>query len=158
MTDEPAWQRRHLPVADPSALADFARVSRFLYLRQYAAKLAYELELHGGEQPAGDMGRRYAELLGAGLGVPWSEETFLSDVDPGFYSAGYLRAWALEAHLRAHLRERFGESWWEVGEAGALLRELWRDGMRLSAEEVLAGLTGETLDFRILLADLQLAG
>ena len=35
--------------------------------------------------------------------------TYLSDVDDGFYAANYLRAWALETHLRRHLRERFGE-------------------------------------------------
>lgn len=155
LTDEPAWQARHL--GDGGAPAGFARASRFVYLRQYTAKLAYELELHGGDRPLAEMPARYTMLLGAGLGVPWSSETYLSDVDPGFYCAGYLRAWALEAHLRTHLRERFGEIWWEVAEAGALLRDLWRGGLRLSAEEMLCELTGETLDFGILLADLDLA-
>jgi hypothetical protein len=157
VTDDPAWQARHLAVQDPPALAAAARASRFVYLRQYTAKLSYELELHGGAQPAADMGARYVELLGAGLGIPWSAETYLSDVDPGFYSAGYLRAWAMEAHLRSYLRERFGDTWWEVVEAGTLLRTIWRDGLRLSAEEMLSELTGETLDFGILLADLGLA-
>lgn len=156
LTDEPAWQARHLKRGDAAALAGFARASRFVYLRQYTAKLAYELELHGAERSLAEMPARYTKLLGAGLGVPWSSETYLSDVDPGFYCAGYLRAWALEAHLRTHLRGRFGETWWEVAEAGALLRELWRGGLRLSAEEMLCELTGETLDFGILLADLDL--
>ena len=59
-------------------------------------------------------------------------------------------------HLRAHLRERFGERWFERRAAGDALRALWRDGQRLSAEELLAGLTGAELDFRALLADLGL--
>ena len=102
------------------------------------------------------MADRYSQLLGAGLGVPWAAETFLSDVDPGFYCAGYLRAWAMEAQLRRYLRERFGETWFAVPEAGRVLRSAWRDGLRLNAEEMLQELTGETLDFGILLTDLGL--
>ena len=59
------------------------------------------------------LGDRYAELIGGALQVDWPRETFLADVDPGFYCACYLRAWALETHLRAFLRERFGPAWFE---------------------------------------------
>jgi hypothetical protein len=156
LTDDPGWLAQRLGIADASGLADFARVNRFIYLREYAAKLSYELELHGGERPLDEMADRYSQLLGAGLGVPWASETFLSDVDPGFYCAGYLRAWAMEAQLRAHLRERFGETWFAVPEAGRVLRSAWRDGLRLNAEEMLQELTGQTLDFGILLTDLGL--
>jgi hypothetical protein len=156
LIDTPAWLERRLEITDATQLAAYARANRLIYLRRYAAKLAYELELHSSEHPLEQMRSRYSELLGSALGVAWSGETYLSDVDPGFYCAGYLRAWALEAHLRAHLRARFGEAWFEVREAGDLLRALWRDGMRLSAEELLGELTGERLDFRILLDDLAL--
>ena len=54
-------------------------------------------------------------------------------------------------------RERFGERWFERREAGEELRALWRDGQRLSAEELLGELTGAELDFGALLADLGLA-
>ena len=53
-----------------------------------------------------ELADRYAELLGGALRIEWPRETYLADVDPGFYCACYLRAWALETHLRAHLRER----------------------------------------------------
>jgi hypothetical protein len=157
LVENPAWLQRRLGIGDSTQLAAYARANRLIYLRRYAAKLAYELELHGGERPLEQMPSRYSELLGSALGVSWSGETYLSDVDPGFYCAAYLRAWALEAHLRAHLRQRFGEAWFEVREAGDLLRGLWRDGMRLNAEELLGELTGDRLDFGILLGDLALA-
>ena len=51
--------------------------------------------------------------------VDWPETTWLSDVDPFFYCAAYLRAWALETHLRRELRERFGELWFEEPRAPA---------------------------------------
>ena len=42
--------------------------------------------------------------IGDALHIEWPSETFLANVDPGFYCATYLRAWALETHLRAYLR------------------------------------------------------
>ena len=68
----------------------------------------------------------------------------------------YLRAWALETHLRSYLSERFGPSWFDTPEAGEVLRGLWRDGQRLDAEELLGELTGERLDFGVVLEDLGL--
>jgi hypothetical protein len=97
---------------------------------------------------------RYAELLGRALHVEWPTTTFLADVDPGFYCACYLRAWALETHLRAHLQGEFGEVWFEDPRAGAVLRELWRHGQRITPEELLAQLTGASLEFTVLLDDL----
>ena len=53
--------------------------------------------------------------------------------------------------------ERFGPAWFESAEAGEVLQRLWRDGQRLDAEELLGELTGERLDFGVVLADLDLA-
>ena len=82
----------------------------------------------------------------------------LADVDPGFYCAAYLRAWALETHLRAYLRESFGPAWFEHREAGDALRRFWAEGQRLGAEEMLDELTGRRLEFGVLLEDLGLVG
>ncbi|MGZ4173467.1 MAG: hypothetical protein ACXVQR_03200, partial [Solirubrobacteraceae bacterium] len=109
-----------------------------------------ELELHG-DQPAPAIEQRYAARLGEALGVEHPSETYLADVDPGFYCAAYLRAWALETHLRRYLQERFGPAWFASPDAGAALRALWSEGQRQSAEELLHSLTGETLHFKVLL-------
>jgi hypothetical protein len=151
-----AWLARHLGVGDSGALISHARATRLIYLRRYTAKLAYELELHAGGAPLDALAERYARLLGEALRVEWSRETFLQDVDPGFYCVCYLQAWALETHLRSYLHERFGPTWFESAEAGAFLRRLWRDGQRLRAGELMAELTGEELDFRVLVGDLGL--
>lgn len=158
LVEDPAWLRARLAVEDADgALAAHARATRLIYLRRYAAKLAYELDVHAADPPADDVLRgRYAALLGASARVAWPAETYLADLDPGFYVACYLRAWALETHLRAHLRERFGAQWFAQREAGDALRALWRDGQRLSAEELLGELTGAELDFGALIADLGL--
>ncbi len=163
LVENPEWLARRLDLDDPSELVAHAKAQRLVYLRRYAANLAYELELHG-PRPGGSsdadwslLADRYAELLGDAIRVQWPTETFLADVDEGFYCACYLRAWALETHLRSHLRERFGPAWFDSRQAGEVLRALWRDGQRLDAEELLKELTGEPLDFGVVLADLGLS-
>jgi hypothetical protein len=158
LVEDREWLRVRLGVQDADGtLAAHARATRLIYLRRYAAKLPYELDAHRVDPPDDDALReRYATLLGEAAHVRWPRETYLADLDPGFYVACYLRAWALETHLRTHLRERFGERWFERREAGEELRALWRDGQRLSAEELLGELTGAELDFGALLADLDI--
>jgi hypothetical protein len=151
-----AWLEDVLAVEDAGAVRDHARGARLLFLRRYCAKLAYELELH----EDGDVDRMrdvYVRRLSAAAHVDWPSATWLSDVDPFYYAARYLRAWALETHLRALLRERFGERWFAEPEAGALLRKWWARGQAVVAEELLAELTGDRLDFSVLLEDLGLA-
>ena len=71
-------------------------------------------------------------------------------MDPGFYCANYLRAWALEAKLRREMTERFGETWFEQSEAGVFLKGLWSQGQRLDADELAAEVTGSGLDFGVM--------
>jgi hypothetical protein len=144
LVEDPLWLNRVLGVSDEDgSLASHARAQRLLLQRRYAAKLGFELALHDG---ADDAGAQYARRLTRAVGVPWPAAAALADVDPGFYVAAYLRAWALEAALRTVLRERFGESWFASPEAGAFLRALWARGQRLDAAELARELTGEELD------------
>jgi hypothetical protein len=156
LVENPLWLAEHLDVTDADAVAAHGRAARTLYLRRYCAKFSYELELHDQPPELPPLSARYAELLSDGLRIDWSGESYLADVDPGFYSSCYLRAWALETHLRRHLVDRFGPRWFASAEAGALLRSLWAQGQRQTPDELLGELTGEQLDLRVLLDDLAL--
>jgi hypothetical protein len=159
LVEDPEWLRRRLGAEVDPDLAAHVRAVRLLFMRRYAAKLGYELELHGAERPLAELAGDYAARLSAAVGVAWPAASYLVDVDPGFYAASYLRAWALETHLRATLRERFGPAWFDEPEAGAFLRALWREGQRLDAAELLAEVIGPSsarLDFGAMLADLDL--
>ena len=151
-----AWLEDVLGVEDATSVRDHARGTRLVFLRRYCAKLAYELELHGGGS-VDAMCEVYARRLSAATHVDWPQATWLTDVDPFFYAARYLRAWAFETHLRALLRDRFGDRWFAEPEAGALLRDWWSRGQAMNADELLAELTGAQLDFSVLLEDLALA-
>jgi len=142
-----------LGARETGSYLDYARAHKLVFLRRYAAKLGYELELHGGQRPLDEMATLYAQRLGDAVGVEWPAVSYLSDVDEGYYCANYLRAWAFEAQLRRHLCERFGAEWFQRPEAGELLRSMWREGQRLDADELLAQLTGEELDFSVMLEE-----
>jgi hypothetical protein len=101
------------------------------------------------------MAPRYQELLRSATLIEPSAADYLRDVDEGFYCTSYLRAWAFEARVRAHLRERFGPRWFESLEAGKLLRGLWAEGQRPSADELLQELDGSHLDLSVLAAELR---
>ncbi len=152
----PAWLSAHLGVEDPEAIEAHDRATKLVFLRRYAAKMSYELELHGEPASLDSLRDVYARRMSEALHIEWPAASWLSDVDSFFYVACYLRAWALETHLRRVLTERFGERWFEQREAGDFLRGLWKDGQRLTADEMLGELTGETLDFSALLDDLRI--
>jgi hypothetical protein len=148
------WLRRRLGLSEPEPVVRHAEATKLLFLRRYCAKLAYELVLHGASAPT-DVADVYARRLSEAVRVDWPSDTWLSDVDPFFYAARYLRAWALETQLRKTIAGRFGDAWFEQPAAGDFLRGLWRHGQRLSAEELLAEVGGATLEFSVLLDELQ---
>jgi hypothetical protein len=146
VTEQPAWLSAVLGAGDPERIVSHARAVKLFFLRRYAAKIVYELELHGRDADLAAMPDRYADLLGDATRVPWTSATWIEDVDSGFYVACYLRAWALEAKWSAGLRERFGESWFSEGAAGEWLVGLWSRGQRERADELAAETLGERID------------
>jgi len=150
LVEDPAWLERRLGITDPEPIVSHARASKLVFLRRYCAKIGYELELQG-DGPVDGLEKLYARRLSEAVHVDWPEANWLSDVDPFFYVAAYLRAWALETHLRREMRDRFGDLWFEDRRAGEVLRELWSGGQREPAHELLRRLTGAELDFSALL-------
>jgi hypothetical protein len=147
LVNEPAWLERRLDFARPADFSAEASAGQLYFVRRYAAKFLYELELHGGSDLEAMRGR-YVERMHDALKIEFSEVDYLADVDAGFYSSSYLRAWAFEALLRSHLREEFGTAWFTRREAGSLLRELWSEGQRPTADELLAEVAGAELDLQ----------
>ena len=144
---EPGWLSRRLDFPRPDDFAAEAATGSLYLLRRYCGKLLYELEFHAAtELDEKAMSSRYVELLGSALKIEPSPTDYLGDIDASFYVTGYLRSWALQSQLRNHLRERFGSDWFANREAGSLLRELWSEGSRLNADELLDDVTGEELE------------
>lgn len=145
LTIEPSWLELRLDVPRRIEFAAEGATQLLWILRRYCAKLIYELEFHTVSDVT-TMRARYVELLGDALKVTPSDTDYLADIDDGFYSSQYLRAWAFEAQLRGFLREKFGNTWFTRKDAGSLIRELWSEGQKPTADEILQDVTGATLE------------
>jgi hypothetical protein len=145
LTSEPAWLNQMLDFPRADEFERESAAEDLYFLRRYCAKFLYELEFHAGADPP-DLQPLYLDLLADALKISPSPTDYLADLDPGFYASSYLRSWAFEAQLRDFLRERFGSAWFGDRNAGSLLRELWSEGQRMNAEEMLGEVTGSKLE------------
>ena len=145
LTMDPVWLERRLDFPRPHEFAAEGAVQLLWLVRRYSAKLLYEIEYHVAPDKT-VMRPRYVELLSDALKVSPSDTDYLSDIDDGFYASQYLRAWAFEAQLRAYLREKFGNAWFTRRDAGSLIRELWTEGQKPTADEILQEVTGATIE------------
>jgi hypothetical protein len=145
LTDDPAWLSRRLDFPRPNEYAAEGMMWLLFFVRRYSAKLLYEIEFHRNGDVS-SMSQRYVELLGDALKIQPSPANYLADIDAGFYVYSYLRSWAFEAQLRDHLRERFGTEWFAAREAGSLLRELWSEGQKPTADELLREVSGAEVE------------
>jgi hypothetical protein len=153
---EPGWHALHFGLSDEEAArnAEATTFLEALLYRRYAAKLEFELEFWGRFHGDGGMPDGYAEKLTAATGVRYRSDGFISDMDAGFYSADYLRAWVRSSQLRARLVEEVGEDWWRSPGTGERLRALFFEGTKPSSEEIAARLGFDPLDTGPLLHEL----
>src|SRR5439155_383370 len=153
---EPGWHARYFGLSDEQA-AENAQATVFLealLFRRYVAKLRFELEFWSRFHEDGGTPAGYEEYLTEATGIRYRADAYLSDMDAGFYSADYLRAWIRSAQLRRHLLATVGEEWWRSPATGELLDELFREGTKPTSEEIAARLSFDPLDTTPLLAEI----
>jgi hypothetical protein len=106
-------------------------------VRRRCGLLRYEIALHDSSDLRSEhLSATYAEALSQAMGFRRDGALYLADIDDGFYSAAYLRAWAFEASLREYLRTRHGRRWWASRKCGDELIDLWNTSSRYSVEEL----------------------
>jgi len=153
---EPAWHAQYFGLTDEQA-AENANATTFLealLFRRYVAKLQYELDFWGRYHEVGGTNEGYADRLTEATGLRYREDGFVSDMDPGFYSADYLRAWIRSAQLREYLKREVSDDWWRRHETGEHLRSLFFEGTRPSSEEIAERLGFKPLDTGPLVSEL----
>ena len=153
---QPGWHARYFDLSDEEAAqnADATVFMEALLFRRYAAKLQFELDFWGRFAEDGGTDGGYAERLTESTGMEYRREGYLADMDAGFYSADYLRAWIRAAQLRSYLEREVGDEWWASKETGDRLRDLFREGTKPSSEEIAGRIGFEPLDTGPLLAEL----
>ncbi len=153
---DPAWlmEQTGMPEMEAVAFADFHAFWELAAMRWLAAKLLYELHLYSGADDA-IAREQYAGLLGLNLGVRVAPEEYLATTDDGLYVARYARATMVAGDLAAWLRARCGDAWWRSPEAGEALRRSWSRGQQWNAEDVVAHLGYDHLDWRPVLRQIR---
>jgi len=154
LISDAGWLKDVLGMAEPSDFVRFSALRRLFFLRRYAAKLVYELKLHGGAVTP-EFKDVYRSCLQRALKFRHSEKRYLEDVDDAFYCAEYLRAWILDAQLRSALQDEFGDEWHRDPRAGKYLRELWSYGQKYTADEVVKTIGYAGLDIDPLMREIE---
>jgi len=128
----------------------FSGLINLFFLRRYAGKLKYELNLHDktGFEKKDNL---YSEILTKNLIMKYYPENYLKDVDEGFYCTSYIRAWMFEAQLKDYIFNKFGTSWFKSKKAGDFLKEMWGYGQKYSPEEILDFMGYKNLDIDYLI-------
>ena len=144
------WLKRYTDLSgDP--LRAFTRSSGFEelhFLRRYCAKFIYEIQLYGGDVSWDSLPDLYVDQLTGATSFAYSGSDAFVDVDPGYYSARYLRAWQLSALLDETLTERYDEDWWRNPRAGPwIVQSLFAEGQRDLAHELALRVSGRDLSF-----------
>jgi len=154
---EPEWHEAHFGLTADEARenAEATTFLEALLFRRYEAKLRFELDFWSRFGRDGGDAEVYERFLTDATGIRYSSDNYLADMDAGFYSADYLRAWIRSAQLREHLVREVGTDWWRNAQTGELLRELFREGTKPSSEEVAGRLGFDALDCGPLLHELE---
>lgn len=140
-------------------IKEFTKMNLFYNLsslRSYCGKFIFERQLHSGNP---DPIKVYQETSKEALLLDRShkeaEMIYLLYGDERFYSVNYLEAWILDAQLRAKLKEKFGENWFEKKEAGEYLESLWATGMEYTSPEMIKLIGYDKMDPSYLVSDIK---
>ena len=147
------WLRQHTSMRKVEEYLDFLHLYTLYFLRRYGAKLSYEIKLHANNLEG--MDEVYKKALEKVLKFRHPKNHYLMDHDDAFYCSLYLRAWIFEAQLRALLKEKYGEQWFNNAEAGSFLRNLWSKGQKHDVIELAQMLGYSGLDMEPLITSLQ---
>jgi len=152
----PEWHARYFGLSDEQAAenADATVFTEALLFRRYVAKFQFELDFWGRFAEDGGTSDGYSERLTDATKIHYRADGFLADMDAGFYSADYLRAWIRSAQLRSYFEREIGADWWASEETGERLRALFAEGTKPSSEEIAGRIGFEPLDTSPLLAEL----
>jgi hypothetical protein len=158
LMQDSGWLKRYTELGAPH-VPKFSRSAGFEELqlmRRYCAKFIYETHLYGGDVPWDSLPDMYVELLSKATSFAYDPSDAFVDVDPGYYSARYLRAWQMEALLSETLQERYDADWWRNPRAGPwMVESLFAEGQRELAHELAHRVSGRALSFAPLIRKIE---
>jgi hypothetical protein len=158
LMQDSGWLKRYTDLGEPR-VPTFTRSGGFEelhFMRRYCAKFIYETHLYSGDVRWEALPDLYVDLLTKATTFQYSRSDAFVDVDPGYYSARYLRAWQLQALLNETLTERYDADWWRNPRAGPwIVESLLAEGQRELAHDLAKRVSGRELSFAPLVREIE---
>ncbi|WP_350343570.1 hypothetical protein PRVXT_002881 [Proteinivorax tanatarense] len=115
----------------------FAWSYKLYVLRRYCGKLIYEAQLFSQECNDKKLEELYQNIMSDAVKVEVSKNNYLLDLDLGFNTPEYLKAWVLENCLKRYLCDNFGDDWFNNKESGKFLQNLWHNGTKYNHKKLI---------------------
>lgn len=139
---EPAWLTSFLNVSAYTAgrIKKHAYFVNLMMLRRYLGKFSFEYQMFSGLLKGRTLQQGptlYKRNLEDTTGFITPKINWLVDMDSGFYSAEYLRAWIAAAQIKDYLAKKFGKVWFTDKKAGKFLQGLFARGVTDEVEDII---------------------
>ena len=144
ITMNEVWLKEIIRMQDSTEFIKFNAFLNILRFRRLIGQALYQFELFS-SQTVRNMDSIYQHYMERSHCVEFETSGYLN-FDMEFYSAGYLRARMFETQLRVYLMNRFGPDWWRKKETGQFLTQLYLDGRKSRADDVVISLGFKKLD------------
>lgn len=129
------WLEKYLGFTKDLDFIRFCYLVKLYYLRRYAAKFYYEVLLFEDDLLEGKE-EVYKAFLTEATMVEYDKEDYLYDAEDDFYSGEYIRGCILQGQIIYYLRDHYDEEWFRREVSANFLKELWKKGGKLTAEEL----------------------
>ena len=141
------WLAARVELGDPTDFQRRFALSRLIEVRSDAVSMQYEQRLARADSSDWEpLQQDYVESFGAALGAHHAPEAYLQSFERPLVSIQSLRGAIFGAQLLDHLVREYDEDWFGSLKAGRFLVELWREGTRYTAEEMLRFMGYDDLD------------
>lgn len=137
LLESPEWLTEIGGLTDHEALSlsELYQTRKLCLVRRYIGKFQAETALH--ESVDFKNPEYYTDFMERATGFVYEPAAYLADMEPGFYSLDYLEGWAGANVLTSTLKRLFGPAWFKSTSAGDFLKEMARNGRKLSAAELI---------------------
>ncbi|MGD9651398.1 MAG: hypothetical protein AB7V12_03420 [Candidatus Dadabacteria bacterium] len=137
LVHEPKWLAKYLRVDEGGDFRRLLGLRRLMSARCAAGLSIYEADLLKNSEIE-SMPEHYVRIMSAALHCRIDAEGYLGPLTRLSHPSPVFRGAAAAPSLSSYLKEKFDEEWWRVPDVGEFLKGLWRDGGRITFEELSA--------------------
>jgi len=128
---EPKWLKKYLRIDADADFMKLLHLRRLMSTRLAAARVLYVAELYKNPDSA-ELPAIFTEIMEKASHCRVDEREYLrkNNSRPASFTA--FNGMLLEPSINRFMKEKFDEEWWRIQAAGDFLKDLWREGGKLT--------------------------